>query len=397
MKQLIKKAILNPPFVKWCSQTIYQSLLGCIKLYEFTSDSKWKFRADDIFEILYTIQQEDGGYDIGYDFNFGLLHKKGESTSPEMIGLLATVEYGRVFGFNDKVRDSCDKSINWIKKYAINCGDEGYYIPYAPYSTSNVMVYNGTSFVCGALGYYLGILNITNDSELICIYNGMVKYLDINLLNSDRYLGRFWPYYDQKRTDIKSPQKDKIDNYHQMQQVEMHSYAERVCPAFRQDKLIRDAANYVVDIFDQEGIVPYTNNPKDFGGGIHLWGFSSILSGLILANRVLKDNPKSIDRVIESVVKFIIDSGWNGKYFYPVVSIQGNKMSDVYMVRSDAWVFNNLASVLDYKTIKIDKNALVNILDRCYVMMHSVNFSGKESHASSLRTRFVGKIIKLFK
>lgn len=396
MKHILKKLLLKPPHVKWCSQTIYQSLLGTIKLYEFTNEKIWEERSDKLLNILLEIQQADGGFDIGYDFNFGMLHKKGESTSPEMVGLLAMLEYGRVFGFSKRLNECCRKAVVWIVNNSIKINDQEYYIPYAPYSTNKVMVYNGTSFVCGALGYYIGLTGI-NDKKLNDIYNGMITYLYRKLTHvNDK--GSFWYYYDQDRQDINPSKKLKIDNYHQMQQVEMHAYSQYVYPNELQLKLINKASKYVINIFNKEGTVPYTNNIKDFGGGIHLWGFSSILSALSFVNhkeQLVSDY--EINNLKRYVFNFIIKNGWNGEFFYPILDKNGSPILKDYMVRSDAWVFNSLSSLLSDTTFINDRQAILDVLTKCYVNMESVNFSGKETHASTKQTRLISSIINKFK
>lgn len=393
MKKIIKQTLLKPPYVKWCSQTIYQALLGCIKIFEVTRDGKWEARAKELLNILFEIQQKDGGFDIGYDFNFGMLHKKGESTSPEMVGLLALVEYGRVFGFSDDLNKKCYKAVQWITDNAVAVDGDEFYAPYAPYSTKNVMVYNGTSFVCGALGYYLGIVG-DKDPKLIAIYEGMVKYLQRNLTYSKNPEGAFWYYYDQKRKDIHSLQKLKIDNYHQMQQVEMHAYAQSVYPLPLQLSMIDETSQYILNVFSEQGTVPYTNNPKDFGGGIHLWGFSSIISGLVMAKKVgVLIDDSNVNSLILFVQNFILDKGWNGQYFCPIVSKNGLPLMTDYMVRSDAWVFNSLASLLSVGLPGSNNEVILGVLSKCYNKMCQANFSGKETHASNKRTRVIASLI----
>lgn len=397
MKTIVKSIFFKPPYVKWCSQTIYQALLGCIKLYEATREDKWKFRATDLLQILCDIQQSDGGFDIGYDFDFGLLHKKGESTSPEMVGLLAMLEYGRVFGFSDTLIEKCNKAVDWVVEKVINVSENEYYSPYAPDSTNEIMVYNGTSFVCGALGYYLGIIG-NNDPKLVSIYEGMLKYLHRVLSHTHDVEGAFWYYYDQNRTDILSPQKHKIDHYHQMQQVEMHAYAQLVSPNSLQLEIIKLASLYVMNIFSKEGIVPYTNNPKDFGGRIHLWGFSSIISGLTMSEKLRVDlDPVLLNELRRSVLDFILEKGWKDPFFCPVLSREGNPVFNNHMVRSDAWVFNSIASLLSVSSFIDRKEELINILDKCYKKMKQVDFSGPETHASNRRTRFISSIINRVK
>ena len=132
-KSVLKRTILKPLRVTHCSQTIYESLLGCLRMWEATHDELWRSRADKLLVLLKEIQCPDGGFDIGYEFHFGRLHRIGEATSPELKGLLAMSEYGRVFGL-DAVRDSTERAADWIRRNAMEIKSGCWAIPYAPYT-----------------------------------------------------------------------------------------------------------------------------------------------------------------------------------------------------------------------------------------------------------------------
>lgn len=372
-----------PPQVRYCSQTIYEALLGCCRMWEATNIELWKDRATRVFAILKKIQQPDGGFDIGYDFNFGYLHRKGESTAPELVALVALTEYARLFG-NEQVEQSARSAVEWIRKFALDMGDGKVAIPYGPYSIKNVMVYNGTSFACGALGCYLG--QFSGDEELQQIYHGMVKYLESVLSVDESLAGRFWYYSDRSRDDLNILARNKIDYYHQMQQVEMHAVAQQVCPNDLQLKIIRDAADHIVALHNCHPIIPYTNSSQFFKGGIHLWGLSSVVSGMLEAAVVIPDQRETYHKVARDVFTWILEHAWNGQYFEAILHKNGGKMEPRhYMVRSDAWVLNALAAAAKY----LDGGLSNDICEACYGKMESVDFSGPESHASNLRTRMV--------
>ena len=380
---IVHHTILSPPKVCYCSQTIYEALLGCCRMWEATNSFLWKDRATHLFDILEKIQQPDGGFDIGYEFNFGYLHRKGESTSPELVALVALTEYARLFG-NKQVEQSARSAVEWIRKFAFDMGDGKVAIPYGPYSIEKVMVYNGTSFACGALGCYLG--QFSGAEELQQIYHGMVKYLKSVLSVDERLAGRFWYYSDQSRDDLDSLARNKIDYYHQMQQVEMHALAQQVCPIDLQLKIIRDAADHIVALHDLHPIIPYTNNSQFFKGGIHLWGLSSVVSGMLEAAVVIPDQRETYHKVARDVLAWILEHAWNGQYFEAILQENGGKVEPRhYMVRSDAWVLNALAAAAKH----LDDGPWNDISRECYEKMESIDFSGPESHASNLRTRMV--------
>lgn len=379
MKKILLRIyrILFPfPYVKYCSQTIYETLLGCLRMYEATKESEWKKRSDKLVNLLKQIQRPDGGFDIGYDFNFGKLHKKGDSTSPELVGLLALTEYARVFNKYDEIKPYVGRAAEWIRKFAQKKGENIYAIPYSPYNTKEIMVYNGTSFACGALGYYLGVYKI-KDKELNDIYRGMINYLEKSMFETKSYPGKFWYYPVQDRTDISAELLNKIDYYHQMQQVEMHSLAQMVSFDMLQEEIIKNASEHVISLSNKFEITPYTNSDLFFKGFIHVWGVCSVASGLIMAQKSLKQKISGADELIDKIIFWMKKNAWNGTYFYPILNSEGSPKEKKYMVRSDAWVFNTFCCYYQQ-----NKNCgFDDIIERCYLNIEKHNFSGPESHA----------------
>ncbi|WP_303207251.1 hypothetical protein [Bacteroides oleiciplenus] len=372
----VYRFIFPYPKVRYCSQTIYEALLGCLRMYEATEELKWKMRSEKVVEILKKIQMPDGGFDIGYDFFFGMMHKKGDSTSPEMVGLLALTEYARVFSAYDDIQPYADRAVCWIKRNVKKVSEGVYAIPYSPYTTSEIMVYNGTSFVCAALGYYIGVFQ-KKDIELSTIYQGMINYLEKSMYSSESDSGKFWYYPVQERKDISELMLSKIDYYHQMQQVEVHSYAQQVNPNTLQAEMIKNASEHVISLSKRFEITPYTNNTIFFKDHIHVWGLCSVASGLMMAQDSLEYKIEGANRLIEKIIVWIKQFSWNGTYFYPILSSDGVPQMKQYMVRSDAWVFNTLC--LYYKKSK--DSQVKNILEKVYLNIEKYKFSGRESHA----------------
>ncbi len=393
MKISFKRAILNTllkfPYIKHCSQTVYESLLGCCRMWEFSKSQLWKKRAENCLAILIKIQKKDGGFDIGYDFNFGLLHKKGLPTSPELVGLIALCEFSKLFGA-EKTYLSAKKAAEWIRNNIVILNKDMMAIPYSPYTTKNIMIYNGTSFACGALGCYIGVFG--GDSDLVKYYNGMINYLYMNMSNEQS--GSFWYYYDQKRTDLNTTQKSKIDYYHQMQQVEVHSIAQQMYGNDLQLQIIKNASDFIISKYSQDDILPYTNNPFFFKNQIHIWGLASAISGFLEAAKILPSQKDRYAKVATEILNWIIKHAWNGEYFEAILNRNGTTIDSFpYMVRSDAWVFNAIATYARF----FGDGPWVDIADRCYQKMESVDFSGVESHASCFRRRFLFKLINACK
>ncbi|WP_111672223.1 hypothetical protein [Algoriphagus litoralis] len=373
---LASKLFYKPLFVRYCSQTIYQVLIGCIRLYEATNKDIWLKRAHRVCIILVSTQQEDGGFDIGYEFNFGLLHKKGESTSPELVGLSALVRYYKISG-NQIAAEAAHKAANWIKNNAVKVDQNKWMIPYAPRTINQVMVYNGTSFAVGALGEYLSVFP---DVELDVIYHGMVVYLE-SVMSSDQHgLGKFWFYSDQMRDDLSEEALNKIDYYHQMQQVEAHCESQFVKPTDEQRRIIASASIHVSSKQEDDGKIPYLNKRTD----IHLWGYCSCASGFLLAGKVVEDMNEEFRNRARLIYAWIEKYSWNGKYFFPIVSHRNQIVDNSFYVRSDAWVFNSFALAVK-ENIEYDK--YYSICELSYQAMSAADFSGPENHASNRSKR----------
>ncbi|MBN1505721.1 MAG: hypothetical protein JW955_02685 [Sedimentisphaerales bacterium] len=350
-------------------------------MWEATHAAQWRGRAQRAAELLIRIQQLDGGFDIGYEFDFGRLHRKGQSTSPELVGLVALCEYARLFGGGD-VQSAAVRAAEWIRMHALDMGEDKAAIPYSPHTVKEVMIYNGTSFAAGALGCYLG--QFGGDEGLRRIYNRMIRYMESVLTVASDLPGRFWHYWDQSRDDLDSLKRTKIDYYHQMQQVEMHALAEQACPAEGQARIIRDGAGHVVALSERRTIIPYTNDPNLFRGQIHLWGLASVIPGMLEAGVVIPECSTAYRGVARHTLMWVLEHAWNGEYFEAVLERDGAHVQPGgYMVRSDAWVFNALAAAVKY----LRDDPWTDIAERCYRKMESVDFSGPESHASRKTAR----------
>lgn len=382
LNNFIRKTLLYPIYVEHCSQSLYKPLLGCLLLWDATENVNWEQRANRLCQLLIKIQKSDGGFDNGYDYNFGRFHKKGEPIAPELVGLYALVEYYKRFG-GQNVALAARQAANWIRNNAFQLTDSEWAIPYGPYCSKEVMVYNGTSFAAGALGVYLSVFP---DSDLEIIYHGMNKYLYNVMSTLPNQPGRFWYYSDQSRIDLTELQRNKIDYYHQMQQIEIHSMAELCIPNPFQKEIIISASDHVEFKQDQNGLIPYYNTESD----IHLWGYCSCANGFIMAAKINTLKTSEYIERAKKILKWIKEYSWNGEYFYPVISKNGLIKDKNFYVRSDAWVFNTFAMAI--KEGIIDPS-YITICEKIYEKMESANFSGIENHATNERIRFVNKII----
>jgi hypothetical protein len=387
IKKILSVTLQRPLYVKYCSQTIYTSLLACLRMWDATQEQVWRQRADDVLAILLEIQRPDGGFDIGYEFSFGMLHRVGESTAPETMALTALSEYAHRFGQAD-VRAPARRTADWIQGFALDRGEGRIAIPYGPYSIRDVMVANGTSFAAGALGSYLGC--IEDDPELERIYRGMVRFARHAQASDDELAGRFWYYGDRDAPNLDPNRATKIDYYHQMQQVEVHALAEQRKSAPEQLDIVRDASDHIVALQDRHEIIPYMETAARYGGVIHTWGFSSVAAGLLEAAVLLPERRDVYHAVARRVCGWLIDNAWTGKHFHAFVTEQGEPVGDTPMVRSDAWVLSAMASACHH----LGEGPWWDVVDPCFCNMAAVDFSGLESHASSPAKRATERAVR---
>ena len=395
LRKLALATVLRPPYVEHCSQTVYEALLGCCRMWDATGEARWAERSHALAQLLLDIQQPDGGFDIGYEFNFGQIHEKGQSTSPELVALVALSEYARLFEGDSpdgsSVAAAAGRAAEWVRYHALDIGDGRFAIAYSPLTVNEVMVYNGTSFACGALGCYLGTFG--SDDGLRRIYEGMVRYLRDVLATEADSAGAFWYYCEQSRADLDDVSRRKVDYYHQMQQVEVHALAQQRSPVDEQAAMIRDAADHVAALGEVHRVIPYCNGHAYFKGLVHLWGLSSVVPGMLEAAAAVPDRAEAYRAVALKTLDWILEYGWNGDHFEATLTAEGAPLDhSPYMVRSDAWVFNSLGAAQK----EWGEGPWTQIAEACYGRMAAVDFSGPESHASRKLTRaLVGAYAKL--
>ncbi|WP_143475895.1 hypothetical protein [Pseudoalteromonas sp. EB27] len=356
----------------------------------------------EVSDKLLNIQKKDGGFDIGYDFNFGFEHKKGESTSPELYAVTVLnvsydilVEYSEYSELSKKIKKSIVAAVNWIKIHSRlkHEGSSEWVIPYGPYSTNKTMVYNGVSFAAGALGPSIRFFNESEKEILINIYDGFCLYL-LNSLTSGKH-GDFWFYNDQERTDLSTLKREKIDYYHQAQQLEVHCIAEQYQSNQNQNEIIKRSWKILSFMaVKYNGRVPYTNSDIYFRGHYHLWGLASIASALSTCKKFvsIEEHP-AITNALFNVANFITEKAWSGEFFHAVLDKNEKPLTELpFMPRSDAWVVASLSKVVA-DSAKFDETMLEKVITS-YESIKKCDFSGPENHSVDFKKKLVINLYK---
>lgn len=390
IKERIIRFVNKPEDHILSSQTLYESLLATLDLYEMTREEYWKSEAYKISKMIVDTQLPSGGFDIGYNFMFGNgLKKKAhkEATTPEVVSIYALYRYGEIFGFGHVV-GAIYKGAKWIIKHSIKVSKNMYAIPYAPHSYSKIHITNAVSFTVGVLAYYL---KFNKDQEVAKIYKGMITFMNEQLEENE--FGFYWPYfYRNGNKEERALTNDKIDNYHIGQQLKYHCSAYNNYPTKENLEIIEKVSHYLINKIDDKGILSYTEKEGKTSSKIDLWGYSSVVKGLIEAYHIL--NKVELLTKAKKIVQFIMENAWNESYFYPIINKDGSVFDQEFYPRSDAWVIHSLTHYM--KHTGFDKS----IYDSCiksYKKISDQNFRGLENHTLTNRKKLFAALVHFIK
>lgn len=407
MKNKIIKYINSPESNILSSQTMYESLMANIKMYDVLKDLNFKKEAIKIGHKLISYQNEDGGFDIGYNFIFGhnIVKKlKKESTTPELVSLFSLIELSKILDLtqkdeihlNEEIIKSCKKTIDWIEKHIVNF-DYGSAIPYAPLTTNNIHITNGVSFTIGALANYISHFEPEN-SKLKNILLNMNKFMLENLEKSNS--GSYWPYFWQASPYInENPRKSKIDNFHIGQQLRYHAFSFKKYEDEYNKQIIESVTKYLLNEIEDDGTLSYVIVNGKHSGTINSWGYSSVIKGLIESSDLGYSDKKQINEKVSIMVNVLIDRFWSGEHFYPIIEKKSFKKIDSnFYPRSDAWVAHSLSYVLKYNKLekfleKEKEEEIVNIVSKVLLNISNCNYIGYENHTVTKKKLYFSAVI----
>ncbi|MGF1710712.1 hypothetical protein L4C37_09070 [Vibrio kagoshimensis] len=370
-------------YVKNCSQTLYEVLMFAINIYHSDKSDDNLKRVNICVDNLISIQRKDGGFDIGYDFYFGYYHRKGESTAPETLSVVALI---RAFEITQdtQTKKAIDKGINWIVSNEEKVDKDRSYIPYGPYSTRDIAVYNGTSFALASIAMWA---KITNDNRLYSLSERLNRYLFDKLEFNN--LGGYIRYNDPHENTLPED-REKVDFYHLAQQAEMHylSYkytgdetALKICEGFWQT---------IYTLYESGVVIPYLNN-NQFDNQVHLWGYSSCIAAFLDAFEYYGNDKYS--NAAFDIKNWIMDKAFESDYFYPVLNNEGTPLDRNFYPRSDAWVIASISKLKTHSPNMLDDSEYESII-ACYKRIEENEFSGKENHATTFFRFQLMKFVK---
>lgn len=387
LKNAVLKFVNKPSDGILSSQTLYESVFYLLAL---NTDEKDKI--DRVIHKIIETQLPDGGFDIGYDFQFGPGLSKSqlkEGTSPEILSLTALCMYCDKYGETVVVKEAIELAVKWILDRVITVKD-GYAIPYAPDTFKGIHITNATSFCISALAYAIPYLEGDVKVGASNVLNGMYKFM-LSQLEIKGKTG-YWPYfYQDAQGHEASLINDKIDNYHIAQQLYHHCLAQKRSPSTDNLQIIHYVSSYLIDLINDEGYIPYTFSQNRVSDKVHLWGFASLIPAfvecyLLTANLKFKENAVKVS-------DYIMKYSSSGEYFAPIIlNSTKEKFDSHFYPRSDAWVLHALAELNKIDSFTSDAK---NVCRKSYAKIEKQDYSGLENHVVTFRMKVFSKIVRL--
>ncbi|TVL53752.1 hypothetical protein AYI98_00995 [Shewanella algae] len=387
LKNLILKFVNKPSPGILSSQTLYETFF-----YLINQKSVSKVDVDSVIDKILETQLSDGGFDIGYDFQFGpnmSKTKSREGTSPEVLSLTALGLYCERFEPSESVLQGLNLAVDWILERIVKT-DKGIAIPYAPDSFKGIHITNATSFCISALAYSLPYVSANKRCEIELVLRGMYTFMHSQLVVIDEV--GYWPYFYQDANGEEAKLINaKVDNYHIAQQLYHHCLAQKVFPDEQNDQIIRRVSKYLISNLDDVGYVPYTFYGERISDKVHLWGFSSLISAFVESFIYLGED--IYRKAATDVAGYISKYGIVSDHFAPIILNSDKSIFDGnFYPRSDAWVIHSLSElsklgVEDENLIKACENSYSKIVEQCY--------RGDENHVVTMRMKIFAKLIRL--
>ncbi|MBS8240735.1 hypothetical protein DYI22_09450 [Marinobacter lipolyticus] len=176
--------------------------------------------------------------------------------------------------------------------------------------------------------------------------------------------------------------KEKIDNYHALQQAEVHLISNDIYKSELQERIALEVVSYIYSLYATQ-IVPYYNRDQYSGGFHQTWGYVSVIS--VFSHPLVRSKFPKSDDIVNRHISLLNDLLLPSGYYADAFSLDGRIIDHGYMVRSEAWIFSALAASL--KTSSTQDTDVLERLEVMYDMMSNEEFSGYESHALSKRKR----------
>src|SRR4051812_47905064 len=95
LRKIGYSTLLRPKYVRKSSQTLYETTLGCLALHHALGERAWLDEAIKAGRLLIDNQLPDGGFDIGYEFDFGKQRGLQQATAPECKAVVALAQLYR--------------------------------------------------------------------------------------------------------------------------------------------------------------------------------------------------------------------------------------------------------------------------------------------------------------
>ena len=391
LKNIILSFVNKPTPDILSSQTLYEVFFYLNNFVERYSDD-----LHYVISVIVDTQLDDGGFDIGYDFQYGpSMSKKSklEGTSPELLSLTALSLYESRFpNHNPRVKPAIRKAVDWILTRLVKT-QFGVAIPYAPDSFDGIHITNATSFCISALSTSAQHFNGVEKANVVSVVESMYDFMHAQLVYETES-SAYWPYFYQYADENhKRLINSKVDNYHIAQQLYHHYLAEKYLPNANNRRILELTSEYLFSKLDDEYFVPYTIFKGAASGKIHLWGYSSLIPAFVSAYEFgLGDKYK---RAAIGVFEFIKKYCVCEDHFAPIILINNKKLFDSnFYPRSDAWVLHGISALNNIDSLS---DNWVSFCYKVYSKMKKEKFRGLENHVVTLRMKLFAILVRVVK
>jgi hypothetical protein len=401
LKDIVLKYVNRPEDSVLSSQTLYECLFFAINREKQCGNKYWFYKATNVARMIIDTQLDNGGFNIGYNFQFGRGLKKSaerEGTTPEILSVTALNEYLNNFrpliddGFAAECEAAIEKGLLWLNKYCVE-NEFGVAVPYAPETTNFIHITNATSFALSALSTTkIGSTDVLDAESRNKLVFGMYEFMNSQLRSDIGMSGKYWPYfYDGGSSEERALGNEKIDNYHIAQQLFFHCVSQRFVPNATNLDIIERVTLYLIQLVESDGFVPYTIHKGAKSNKVDTWGYSSVVMALCASKEFVQH--EATDSAINRCIRYLRLYCRSEDHFIPIVNnISKHAHDSNFYPRSDAWVIHAFSEAAEFCSQED-----LFFCDQVFAKIENDGFSGKENHTLTFRKKVFASMVYLFR
>lgn len=373
MIRLLKKIIwFYPKLNVQSSQTLYQLVFAINYVENDLREINIEIK-NKLLQLILEKQNDDGGFNIGFNFLFGTNKLKpyhNSSTTPETLSILALYyllnDHNKEIIFN-----SFKKHLVWIKKYIVGIHEQR--IAYCPSYSTIPHITNSTSFAFLTTGIFKKLGLISNEPKFRVSLEE-----DLITDKSNRY-GYYYYFVQNSQLNTNEKQIMKIDYYHLAQQGWCHLIRFKLLNDKKDLKLSKRIFEFFIVSNVENEILNYCKDKNHTPNDIPLWGAMSLVQFSSEFFNLTKDT-RALN-IIENYTNFVLKFRKSNGQYPAVVSQTGLLVDNSQFMRGDAWICHGFAAA--YSVTK--DNRFLDATEEIMKNLIKENFKGNEPNRWSKR------------